>query len=100
MSSHWNYRILAKRLNGEIQYGMYEVHYENDIPIACTENNIAPLSFSSDIEDPVESIKWQLDAMKLACEKPVLDYDNFPNVYQPYYRKKKLEAIEKLIQKN
>ena len=98
MSSHWNYRILARRLNGEIQYGMYEVHYENDIPIACTENNIAPLSFSSDIEDQIDSLSWVLDAMKLACAKKILDYDRFPQEYLPYYRKKKLEAIEKLIQ--
>jgi len=97
MSSHWNYRILAKRLSGEVQYGIYEVHYENDIPIACTENIITPLSFNSDIEDHVESLTWQLDAMKLACAKPILDYDRFPQEYLPYYRKKKLLAIEELI---
>jgi hypothetical protein len=97
MSSHWNYRILAKRTPGEIQYGLYEVHYENDIPIACTENNIAPVTFSSDIEDPIESLIWKIDAMKLACSKKILDYDKFPQEYLPYYRKKKLLAIEELI---
>ena len=30
MSSHWNYRILARRVNNEIEYEFYEVHYEND----------------------------------------------------------------------
>ncbi len=35
--------------------------------------------------------------MKLATDKPVLDYDNFPKVYLKYIRKKKLLAIEKYI---
>lgn len=96
MSSHWNYRILARRVNNEIEYEFYEVHYENDIAHACTMNSVSPYASSED-DDSVESIKWQLDAMKLACEKPILDYDKFPNIYQPYYRKKKLLAIEKLI---
>lgn len=99
MSSHWNYRILARRVSGDVQYGMYEVHYENDIPIACTENIITPSSFNSDIEDPVESLIWQLDAMKLAYAKSILDYDRFPQEYLPYKRKKKLLAIQNLLNK-
>ena len=92
--SHWNYRILAKRGN-EIIYGIYEVHYEDDIPVGCTENPVYPISFS-DEGDPIENLKWQFDAMKTACEKPILDYDNFPNVYQSYYRKIKLNKIDEL----
>lgn len=94
--AHWNYRILARKLNGEVQFGFYEVHYENDIPVACTLNPVEPISFNSD-GDPVDSIKWQLDAMKLACDKPVLDYDNFPLEYVAYLRKKKLNEIEKCL---
>jgi len=96
MSSHWNYRILARKILDEVQYGFYEVHYENDIPIACTENPTYPLSFNSD-DDPVESIRWQLDAMKLASEKPILDYDNFPKEYLNYSRRMKLKMIEKYL---
>lgn len=99
MSSHWNYRIIAKKISGEIQYGFHEVHYENDIPIGYTENPVSSLSFSTDMEDPVESLKWQLDAMKVACDKPVLDDENFPNEYLKYSRKKKLEMIETFFQK-
>lgn len=91
--SHWNYRILAKKVGNEVQYSIYEVHYENDEPIACTENYIYPNSFSGEGE-PINSLKWQLDAMKTACSKPILDYDNFPNIYHKYYRKKKLQSIE------
>lgn len=97
MSSHWNYRILAKNFHGEIQYALYEVHYEDDTPMICTENPVYPVSFSGEFKDPIESINWQLDAMKKASEKPILDYDNFPKVYQKYYRKKKLEEIEKQL---
>jgi hypothetical protein len=94
---HWNYRVLARKISfetsTEIQYGMYEVHYKNDIPIACTEFPVYPLSFNSD-EDPIESLKWQLDAMKLALEKPILNYDDFPNEYLTYSRRMKLKMIK------
>jgi hypothetical protein len=97
--SHWNYRILARKVGKEIQFGFYEVHYdENNKPIACTENPVYPLGFDEDVEDPIESIKWQLDAMKLATDKLVINYDDFPNVYVKYYRKKKLMAIEKYFE--
>jgi len=97
MEAHWNYRILARKVESEVQFAIYEVHYEDDVPVACTEKCMTPMGFNIELEDPVESIQWQLDAMKLACEKPVLDYDNFPNEYVKYSRKKKLEKIGKLI---
>ena len=93
--NHWNYRILARKVFDEVQYEIYEVHYENDIPVACTENSVYPLAFGGD--DPIESLKWQLNSMKLATEKPILDYDNFPREYLPYYRKMKLKAIQKYL---
>lgn len=96
MSKHWNYRILAKKINNEVQYGIYEVHYEDDIPVGYTSNSILPSGFDND-DDPIESLKWQLDAMKLATEKPVLDYDNFPNEYLRYSRRKKLNAINEFL---
>jgi hypothetical protein len=97
--SHWNYRILARKIsNKDIEYGLYEVHYDDyDNPIACTENPVYPISFSSESEDPLNSIKWQLDAMKVATEKPVLDYDSFPKEYMKYSRKMKLKAIEETL---
>lgn len=93
MNNHWNYRILARKINNEIQYGVYEVHYEDNEPIACTKNPVYPIAFEED-DDPIQSIKWQLDAMRLASEKPILNYDNFPQEYLNYLRKKKLKAID------
>lgn len=102
--SHWNYRIVATYIqdSGElgrhdVRFAIHEVHYDdNGIPVGFTENPIDPISFTSELSDPIESVNWQLDAMKLALEKPILDYDNFPNIYQKYYRKKKLDAINDL----
>jgi hypothetical protein len=97
--SHWNYRILARKIETETQFGLYEVHYDdNDEPVGFTENSMIPLGFNDGIEDPVESIKWQLDAMKIATEKPILDYDHFPLEYLKYSRQKKLKEIEKYCQ--
>jgi hypothetical protein len=95
---HWNYRILAKRVENDVEFGLYEVHYADDDTIeGCTTNQMSPITFSSYSDDPIKSLKWVLDAMKLACEKPILDYDNFPKVYQKYYRKKKLRNLEKYL---
>lgn len=96
MLAYWNYRVLARKIENEIQYGFYEVHYEHDKPVACTENPVYPTGFDDD-NDTIESIRWQLDAMKLATEKPILDYDNFPNEYVRYLRKKKLNAINNYL---
>ena len=98
MLSHWNYRILARRVETEVQFAFYEVHYENNVPIACTQNNVYPSSYDENIEDPIESIRWQLNMMKKALNKPVIDYDNFPNEYVKHLRKKKLNAIEKSLE--
>lgn len=97
MKKYWNYRLLAKRTSNDVRFGIYEVHYKDDKPTSCTVNEINPVTFASDIEDQVESMKWQLEMMLKACDKPILDYDNFPNEYLPYSRKKKLELIEKYL---
>jgi len=97
--SHWNYRILARRiitdLYSDVHFGIYEVYYddENNMPESCTENPITITSYESECEDPIDSIKWQLDVMIEASNKPVLDYDNFPNEYVKHLRKKKLKSI-------
>lgn len=103
--SHWNYRILATHIqdSGElgkhdVRFAIHEVHYDDDIPVGFTENPVYPITFDGE-GDPIESLKWQFDAMKTALDKPILDYDNFPNVYQKYYRKTKLNKIDELYPK-
>jgi hypothetical protein len=98
--SHWNYRILARKLNDDVSFGLYEVHYDdNDVPRACTKEPTDVVTFISYGDDPLESLKWQLDVMQVALTKPILDYDNFPNVYSKYYRKIKLNKIDELYRK-
>jgi len=92
---HWNYRILARRTeHGKVEFNFYEVYYENEVPVACTEDPIPLVSRSDDYDDPLHSLKWQLEAMKLASDKVILDYDYFPREYKVYYRKMKLKNID------
>jgi len=84
-------------LNDDVSFGIYEVHYDdNEIPKGYTQNPIEILTYKSYGKDPIESVEWQLNKMKLALEKPVLDYDNFPKIYLKYYRKKKLIALNNI----
>lgn len=51
MSGTWNHRIVAVERNGEIEYGMYEVYYdENGTPISRTEE---PATFVGDTWEEV-----------------------------------------------
>lgn len=88
--THWNYRLLARTVSNEIEFGIYEVYYENDEPVSCSTNPIYPSTYGSD-ENFLDSIKWELNAMKLAVEKPILDYDDFPKKYD--IRRKKLQYL-------
>jgi len=97
MEKHWNYRIMAKKINEQdVEYALYEVHYEDDVPVSCTQNSMKPNTYHDESEDPVESLQWILNAMLKAAEKPVLDFDNFPKEYAKYYRRKKLKQIIKI----
>jgi len=100
--SHWNYRILAKKIQTEkhsyVEFGIYEVYYDEvtNIPNGFTANTVGISSYEGECDDEVDSILWQLEAMKNATEKPVLDYNNFPKEYIKYTRKKKLKEIDNL----
>jgi len=60
--SHWNYRVIAKKINGEVEFGIHEVHYdENEKIVGWTGNSINMSTYSIHAEqygvDPVESLK-------------------------------------------
>lgn len=96
---HWNYRILSKKVENDVEYAIYEVHYDNDNqPISCTENPIRIDVYESDEKDPIDSINWILEAIKKATEKPILDYYTLKEDVR-YSRRKKLKQIEKLYSK-
>lgn len=96
--SYWNYRVLAKKVGKEIEYAIYEVYYDEDNnPTSCSKNSCFPLTYESESDDPIKSLNWILKVMKNALNKPIIDYDNFPNIYNKYYRKRKIININKII---
>lgn len=77
----WNYRIMKHDINakeGLVEfppyYEIHEVHYdEAGKPNGFTENSVSPIG------DSTEELKASIHKMLEAFDKPVLDYDNFPN---------------------
>lgn len=68
----WNYRVIEKEHDGEISRAIHEVHYENDVPVAYTENP-ASIVWEADDEEP----KRVLERMREALDKPVLREEDF-----------------------
>ena len=69
--SHWNYRVM-KRLNsdGEHEYGIYEVYYDdNNNILGWTENSLTPVCYSED------GLLHELELMKEALKKETLIYE-------------------------
>ena len=74
--NYWDYRVMYRRSDISPDFDgfeLHEVHYENHIPVNYTENAIQVYC------DADESLADKFDRMKKALDKPVLDYDNFPN---------------------
>ena len=109
----WNYRILAKKVPTKkkhidtgvledsftIEYGIYEVFYNDDTdkkPHSCTKESMRPVAFDDWDEEPIDAMKWTLEKMLLACEKPILDYDSFENGEIKEYHNIKKERKKKL----
>jgi hypothetical protein len=67
----WNYRVVRKKQGEEVQYGIHEVYYENNVPWHCTKN---PVAFVWYDEDNALEI---LEMVREGMFKPVLDYDDF-----------------------
>ena len=65
-ASHWNYRIILI----EGMYQVHEVYYKNGKINGWTKNPIKIIS------EDLDGIKFALDEIQLAFEKPVLEYAN------------------------
>ncbi len=75
---HWNHRIMVHEFNGELDFRMHEVHYEDGVPTNYTTHAIRIHGES------VEAINWTLDRMKESASKTPLWYgDRFPEEYKP-----------------
>lgn len=75
----WNYRILASKDGlGYSYFEIHEVYYnKKGIPDRYT---VHPVTVGS--EEGHEGIKWVLDNMAKALDRPILDMDKFPEEYQ------------------
>lgn len=62
----WNYRILAHENNGEVYFQVHEVYYNDGVPESYTLNTITVGS------ETIKGIKWSLNKMKEAVNKPIL----------------------------
>ncbi len=71
----WSYRVIKTVTkiplgNIDISYGIHEVYYDENGDIVNISESLAhPLS------DDLEGLKWSLERMMEACNKPVIDYN-------------------------
>lgn len=70
----WNYRVFAIDYGDETEYGMYEVYYEGDTPVARTENPV-PI-----VGDSMYELAFALEYMKQALDKEVLTDEVFGEI--------------------
>lgn len=75
----WNYRVWRQThyWNGEeeVEFSIRETYYNvpnNDMTIWAVQQNPSPVT-----GDYPGNLIWNLDKMKEALDKPILDYDNF-----------------------
>jgi hypothetical protein len=71
----WSYRVVKTVTKiplglNDISYGIHEVYYDENGDIVNISESLAhPLS------DDLEGLKWSLERMMEACNKPVIDYN-------------------------
>jgi hypothetical protein len=74
---YWNYRVMrviSPELPEEPMYQIHEVHYEGDKPRMVMVNPAPVMS------EDVAGMRWVLDKMREALDKPVLDYETLEEV--------------------
>lgn len=78
----WNLRVIVTEepvIGGddELEYALHEVYYSEGVPNGLTKN---PIRVSG---ESLEALKWYVDKMKLALEKPILWGDHrFPQEFK------------------
>jgi len=81
----WNHRIIRhKDYKDNIWYAIHEVFYDNDgVPNGCTEKPLEVL------DEEVDGLKWQLEHMLKAFDKPILDYQYFIDQEKKHSKRKR-----------
>ena len=73
MHTHWNHRVIKQVFNGEAYYGIHEVHYEGDKPVAYSERPSTIEWYAVNLDAP----EWIIDKFKQALEKSTLTLEDF-----------------------
>ena len=84
----WNYRVILHKAgqleeNPDLKWKEYlaihEVYYdENEVPESATKD---PITITGEEgKDSLVSIKWVLEGMLMALQKPILDYDSLNEI--------------------
>lgn len=90
MTGHWNYRLVLHPagkfeinpvLKRDRYLAIHETHYNNDGEIENITKN--PISVMGDEGgNSLSSIKWILDKMAEALQKPIIDYNTLKEISQ------------------
>lgn len=87
---HWNYRLVLHpagelKINPVLKWEEYlaihETHYEDDGEIRNISKNPLPI-IGDEGKDSLSSIKWVLDKMTEALQKPIIDYNTLKEISQ------------------
>lgn len=84
--SCWNYRVLAfTQKNGSISFEVHSTYYEE--PGSEPNGYSAPVS--GIMGSTKKTLRWELNEMKKALERPILwgDEDKFPKKYKKLKKK-------------
>lgn len=83
----WNYRIVS-RANSDtsdgaqdktVSYAIHEAYYDqpdDETPHSITLEPVNVLTYLGEAECPKDALRWVLERMLEALEKPVLDFDD------------------------
>lgn len=76
----FNFRLCTKThisVSGVYRtFGIYEVYYEDEVPVSYTEGDLMKYW------EKILYLKETYNKIGLAFNKPILDLDNFPNIYK------------------
>jgi hypothetical protein len=82
--SHWNYRVVHRSHKSKIagyieqEYGIYEVYYNDKGLVTAVSQELSPCC-----AEDIVGLKWVMDKFVEAYSKPVLEWDNIPEVNEP-----------------
>jgi hypothetical protein len=69
-TSHWNYRLMKRKINGKLLYAMHEVYYDEHGKVnGWTETPITPY------HELKRDVITELRKMMVGAKQPILNYD-------------------------